>query len=203
MLALVGLIKISTSILGVAALFLPVLFVLRESKRPKGRASGRGAGSRTWLGVLLINLSFVAIGIVLWRPISQRLSNQLQFIFTLLGAGLYFPGVGLYFWGLLTLRSQFGVSGFLGAELYQEHTLITNGPFAIIRHPMYLGVICAAVGALLIFRTWAMVLFVPMSLVVMGRAGREEALLEAEFEDEWRVYASRVPKWIPKRRVGQ
>lgn len=67
---------------------------------------------------------------------------------------------------------------------------------------MYLGVLCAALGALLIFRTWAMVLFTPMALVVIARAKREEALLAAEFGEMWQVYASKVPKWIPKRRVG-
>ena len=65
----------------------------------------------------------------------------------------------------------------LGAELYQGHQLIKNGPFAVMRHPMYVGVLLAAIGALLIFRTWAMLIFVPMSLVVVGRANHEEKLL--------------------------
>jgi protein-S-isoprenylcysteine O-methyltransferase Ste14 len=82
------------------------------------------------------------------------------------------------------MRAQFGVSGLLGAELYQEHELVTRGPFSIIRHPMYAGVLLAAIGALLIFRTWAMVVFLPMSLVVVARAGREDGLLEEEFGDE-------------------
>lgn len=96
------------------------------------------------------------------------------------------------------MRSQFAVSGVFGAELYKSHKLVTNGPFALIRHPLYVGIILTAIGALFIFRTWAMVLFMPMSLVVLGRAEREEKLLALEFGDKWKFYVSKTPKWIPK-----
>ena len=41
---------------------------------------------------------------------------------------------------------------------------------------MYLAVILAAFGALLIFRTWAMVLFSVLSLEVILRARQEDAV---------------------------
>jgi protein-S-isoprenylcysteine O-methyltransferase Ste14 len=119
-------------------------------------------------------------------------------LITLTGAVFYFPGVGLYLWGLSALHTQFGVSGLLGAELYQGHQLIKTGPYAHMRHPMYAGVLLAAVGALLIFKTWAMLIFMPMSLVVLGRIEREEKLLAAEFGERWESYASKVPKWFPR-----
>lgn len=92
------------------------------------------------------------------------------------------------------------VSSVFGAELYKHRELVTNGSFAIIRHPMYAGVLLAAMGALLIFRTWAMAVYMPMSLVVLARAGREEKLLEQEFGGKWHAYTSKVPKWIPRLR---
>ena len=98
----------------------------------------------------------------------------------------------------MAMRSQFGVSSLLGAGLYKEHKLVTNGLFALMRHPLYVGVILTAVGALLLFRTWAMVVFAPMSFVVVGRAEREEKLLEQEFGDEWKSYVLKAPKWFPK-----
>jgi protein-S-isoprenylcysteine O-methyltransferase Ste14 len=64
---------------------------------------------------------------------------------------------------------------------------------------MYLAVMVAAIGALLIFRTWATAIFVPMSWVVIRRANHEEALLETEYGDAWREYAEEVPKWCPGR----
>jgi protein-S-isoprenylcysteine O-methyltransferase Ste14 len=63
---------------------------------------------------------------------------------------------------------------------------------------MYLAVLLAAGGALLIFRTWAMRVFTPLSLVVVQRAANEERLLAEEFPDEWREYSREVPKWLPR-----
>lgn len=70
--------------------------------------------------------------------------------------------------------------------------------FAIIRQPMYASVLLAAIGAFLIFKTWAMAVFLPMSLVVLARANREEKLLAEEFGDVWDEYVARVPKWFPR-----
>jgi protein-S-isoprenylcysteine O-methyltransferase Ste14 len=171
---------------------------MRQSRRPKGHTIGKAAGTRNWFGVMMMTIGFVAIGFLLWRPFPLPVSDQARLLITLIGAILYFPGVSLYLWGLTTLRAQFGVSGLLGAELYQGHQLVNNGPYTFVRHPMYAGVLLAAVGALLVFRTWAMLLFMPMSLVVVGRAEREEKLLEAEFGEQWESYASKVPKWFPR-----
>jgi len=125
-------------------------------------------------------------------------SDQFLFGLTVIGVIFYFSGIGLYLWGLVTMRSQFAASNLIGAELYKEHKLVTNGPFAFVRHPLYVGVILTAVGALLLFRTWAMVIFTPMSFFVIGRAEREEKLLEQEFGEVWKTYVSKVPKWFPK-----
>jgi len=116
----------------------------------------------------------------------------------LLGSVVFFPAMVLYIWGQATLGREFAVSTYSGADLYTGHRLVMHGPFRWTRHPMYLAVIVGAFGALLIFQTWAMAIFVPMSFVVVLRAGREEELLEREFGEEWRAYTQQVPKWIPR-----
>jgi len=65
---------------------------------------------------------------------------------------------------------------------------------------MYLAVILTAIGALLVFRTWTMVLYAPMSLGVVFRARREEHLLAEQFEKEWDAYRQQVNEWIPRFR---
>ena len=187
------------TLVGVVTLVAPILSMVFRSRRPVGRTVGSGASSRRWPVVLLISAAFIGAGVLLWHPLPLAFYNRISWLFSALGTLLYYPGTGIYLWGLATLRAQFGVSSLSGADLYQGHKLITTGPFAIIRHPMYAGVLLAAVGALLIFRTWTMALFAPMSLVVLIRANHEEELLASEFNEEWEVYASRVPKWFPKQ----
>ncbi len=63
---------------------------------------------------------------------------------------------------------------------------------------MYLGDLVTAIGELLVFRAWTMVEFLQMSLVVIARAIRVVELLEQEFGNEWKSYASKVTKWFPR-----
>jgi protein-S-isoprenylcysteine O-methyltransferase Ste14 len=194
---LISFIKAIATIAGLITIFAPVLNVIRLSSRAKGRSSGKGAKLRTWQSVVLMAVGFIGLGVILWRPLPIAIGERLSIAFLLSGAVTYFAGIGLYLWGLFTLKSFFWVSSFVGAELYAEHKLITHGPFTLVRHPMYFGVLLTAIGGFLIYRTWAMIIFAPMSLVVIKRARHEEKLLEEEFGDKWREYAINIPRWIP------
>jgi protein-S-isoprenylcysteine O-methyltransferase Ste14 len=183
---------------GLVAILAPLIFVFHSSRRAKGRTIGSGAALRKWPAVAAMTIGFVALGVLAWRPLPITIPGGPEHILLALGGLLYFPAVGIYLWGLVTLGKEFGVSTSSGADIYADHHLIRSGPYQYVRHPMYLAVILAAVGALLIFRTWAMVIFLPMSLVVIRRANQEELLLEAEFAGEWQEYALEVPKWLPR-----
>ena len=92
------------------------------------------------------------------------------------------------------------VSTSFGAQLYADHQLVTHGPFAIVRHPMYVGLISAAFGSLLIYQTWTTVAFAVFAPFVLRRARREEQALAAEFGDQWLTYSRRVPAFFPRLR---
>jgi protein-S-isoprenylcysteine O-methyltransferase Ste14 len=94
------------------------------------------------------------------------------------------------------------VSSAFGAQLYAGHRLVTTGPYAIVRHPLYLGLILAGIGGLFIYWTWTLVLVLACGMGVTVRAGREEAALRAEFGAKWEAYAQRVPAWLPRLRRG-
>jgi protein-S-isoprenylcysteine O-methyltransferase Ste14 len=185
-------------VVGILALIAPILVLSRVPRKTTADAVGREAGSsRVWRD-LVSTAGLVLIGVILWRPVPLVLSEPLGLGVSVLGALMYFPAVGLYLWGLSTLGKVFRTSPVFGASLPTDHTLIERGPYRRIRHPMYLGVIFAAAGALLIFRTWAMVVFFPMSFIVLVRAEREEAALAAKHGKAWERYAARVPGWSPR-----
>ena len=64
---------------------------------------------------------------------------------------------------------------------------------------MYLAVITAGIGGLLLYRTWAMLLFAVAMFGLIVRARREEEALSAEFGAIWEAYGRRVPAWLPHR----
>ncbi|MBZ0287792.1 MAG: isoprenylcysteine carboxylmethyltransferase family protein, partial [Anaerolineae bacterium] len=78
------------------------------------------------------------------------------------------------------------------------HQLITNGPFAVVRHPMYLGVVLASIGCLLMYATWTTLLLCTLAPILIRRARREEVVLAQEFGAQWLEYCQRVPAFLPR-----
>lgn len=173
----------------------------RGMRRPAGRTTGRDAGwLRSPLFYLLSTVLFVGISAALWRSLPFMLSRSVQTWMLALGALVYFPGMAFILWGRLALGDMYFVSTGFGAQLYANHWLVTRGPFAIVRHPMYLGLIAAALGSLLIYQTWTTVLFVFFAPFLLLRARREEQALAAEFGEQWQLYCRRVPMCLPRLR---
>ena len=166
---------------GLMTLALAIWHMLRSVHRPAGRQIGPGARFLRAPILALATLLFVAGMVWLWRPLPLTLPAAVRLAGLTLGALLYFPALGLYLWGLRTLGTMFAPSTGFGVRLHAGHRLITTGPFALVRHPMYLAVITAGIGGLLLYRTWAMLLFAVMMFGLTVRARREEQALAAEF----------------------
>jgi protein-S-isoprenylcysteine O-methyltransferase Ste14 len=193
-----NLISLLAKLCGGVAILLPLVQYMRADKRLIKSPVTEPALYLRWPVIILMTAGFVILAVVLWKPIPLQLSTVSRFSMLVIGACLYFPGVLLYLWGFFTLGRMFGISSSFGASLYPDHELIQDGPYKLLRHPMYLGVILAGVGALLLFRTWAMLLFAPMTLSVVLRARREEVVLNRKFDQAWKAYCQRVPAWWPR-----
>jgi protein-S-isoprenylcysteine O-methyltransferase Ste14 len=76
--------------------------------------------------------------------------------------------------------------------------LATEGPYARLRHPQYLGLILIMVGFLLQWPTFATLAMFPVLVYVYRRlAIREEREVRAEFGVVYDGYAALVPRFIP------
>ena len=187
---------------GAVAALVPLGAVLwglwRGSRRPKGRATGLARSVLRVPVYLLIGVLYFGFCLVIWRPLPLVLSLPARMVALVLGTLLYFPGLALVVWCRLTLGKLYNVSSGLGAQLYANHRLVTHGPFAFVRHPMYLGLLVAALGGLLIYRMWTLVFLVVNFLCLFFRARREEQILAIEFGEKWEAYCQRVPGWLPR-----
>lgn len=103
---------------------------------------------------------------------------------------------------MAALGPAYDVSSASGAPLHRDQRLVTTGPYALVRHPMYTGLAIAAVGGLLLYRTWTTVLFVGLLPVLIARARREEGALAERFGSAWASYCDRVPAWLPRALVS-
>jgi protein-S-isoprenylcysteine O-methyltransferase Ste14 len=183
---------------GLLAIGLPLLRLWHSRGSPLGQTSAKHIPWIRLSGVFIQTIIYIAFGILFWKPIPLEISPFLRLFLVLAGSFFYFPGIILYLWGFKTLGSMFGVSSSTGAQLFEGHQLIKAGPYSHLRHPMYLAIILAAIGALLIFRTWAMLFYTPSAFSVILRARREEELLDVEFGSAWAGYCRSVPAWMPR-----
>ena len=78
--------------------------------------------------------------------------------------------------------------------------LIADGPFGLVRNPLYIGNILLWVGFAITARLlWlAPIVLVLLALEYHAIVRWEEQLLESRRGQEYRDYCARVPRWIPR-----
>jgi protein-S-isoprenylcysteine O-methyltransferase Ste14 len=91
---------------------------------------------------------------------------------------------------------------FMGAEskdTVSMDELVTTGPFALVRHPLYIGNMMITLGV--IFYAGIVFLGLPLLTFFVFQyycvTKYEENTLLAKFGDEYQRYMDRVPAWIP------
>jgi protein-S-isoprenylcysteine O-methyltransferase Ste14 len=109
------------------------------------------------------------------------------------GAAIIALGEGIRLWGVHHIGA---ISRTRSDRL---GPLISSGPFALVRNPLYLGNVALWVGFALAARILWMA---PVIVLVLGFEYHaivrwEETLLVSRRGDEYRAYAARVPRWLP------
>ena len=104
--------------------------------------------------------------------------------FVLLCLGCYLVG--------LTFRANSFAAPVVKIQKEREHRVISTGPYAYVRHPMYAGALLINVGApLLLGSWWGLVVGALFTVLIGVRAVLEERMLKSEL-DGYVDYANRV-----------
>jgi protein-S-isoprenylcysteine O-methyltransferase Ste14 len=78
-------------------------------------------------------------------------------------------------------------------------TLAKDGPYAVIRHPQYVGFVLVMFGFLLQWPTLITLAMFPILVIVYWRLSlSEERQVRAEFGEEYERYAANVPRFFPR-----
>ncbi|MEO0448524.1 MAG: isoprenylcysteine carboxylmethyltransferase family protein, partial [Verrucomicrobiota bacterium] len=174
----------------------------RSRRAAKDRQQGdhEGSGSRALLFVLMMTLAVINIlygfyhtfDLFLWLGIGELPFPPLVRI-----VGLLIGVASLLFlhWVHQTLGSQFSAR----LELKQDHTLITAGPYARIRHPMYTALYGFFLGTFFLgANLYLGALTLAISLVLHRRIAAEEQMMEETFGEDYRRYRTRTNPILPK-----
>lgn len=85
------------------------------------------------------------------------------------------------------------------AAVYEDHALVTSGPYRFVRHPVYSGYLALLLGSGLgMLNVWLLLLW-PISLGgILLQARAEERLLAWKFGEAYRGYATRTGRLVPR-----
>jgi protein-S-isoprenylcysteine O-methyltransferase Ste14 len=113
------------------------------------------------------------------------------------GLALLFGATVFTIWARLSLGTMWS-SDVVARE---GHELRTDGPYGIVRHPIYAGILCMLLGSAMLdgFGRWTLALIVGGAMVLL-KVRAEERLMTAVFRDEYERYRRRVPALVPLAR---
>lgn len=77
--------------------------------------------------------------------------------------------------------------------------LVTTGVYRLVRHPQYLGLLLAIIGALLQWPTLVTMIMAPvLGVAYVWLARREEHDMETAFGEDYRSYKEKTPAFFPR-----
>lgn len=145
----------------------------------------------------LILIQIFSLAVVILAPFSDgrsigilHVENTIRYI----GLLITIPGFVLMQAGEKYLAKQFSIE----VTLQKDHKLIQSGPYKVIRHPRYLGILIFFTGISLTFRS-LLGIFIVLALagVLIWRVFAEEKMMREEFGKEWKEYQSKTWRLIP------
>jgi protein-S-isoprenylcysteine O-methyltransferase Ste14 len=180
----------------VAAAIVIVVYAVAFRIPARQKVVGRKA-KQSWAGIILVAASFSALFLGMPRRVN------------LFGSGWYVPpnivagiasaltiaGAVFMVWARRTLGKQWS----FGARTVEGHQLITRGPYAVVRNPIYASLALMIVALGMTFATPTRVA-VALALYLTGsfmRIRAEEELMRTTFGEAWEAYRRRVPALIP------
>ena len=110
--------------------------------------------------------------------------------------GLALTGCGIAF--AVWARRHLGGNWSSVVALKAGHALIRSGPYRLVRHPIYAGLLLAILGTVVVIGEWRGLIGLGFALfAIVNRARAEDALMEQTFGEEYREYRRRTPALPP------
>jgi protein-S-isoprenylcysteine O-methyltransferase Ste14 len=149
---------------------------------------------------LLFGLPFIALLLAyMFRPaVLSWAEFDLPAWAQWLGVILGLASLPLIGWVQQALGSNFSTT----LHVRAEHTLVTQGPYRWVRHPMYSVLYLHLIAVFLLTQNWFIGGFslLALTLIVATRLRKEEATMLEKFGDQYFMYMQCSGRFLPKFR---
>src|SRR5271170_2143749 len=140
------------------------------------------------VAVVLLSTSWIPLP-WLYRPLWR-----VGFWLFWLGAAVTVGGLLFAVWA----REHLGRNWSSPVTIKQDHELITTGPYAVLRHPIYTGILGGFLGvAIALSEVRGFVVFVLIFLVFWVKLRMEEEWMRSQFGETYATYVRRTAALVP------
>ncbi len=111
-----------------------------------------------------------------------------------IGAAITIAGLFFAVWARHHLASNWSSA----VTIKQDHELITSGPYALVRHPIYTGILTGFLGtAVALSQVRGLIGFILIFIVLWTKLRKEEEWMRSEFGDTYAAYAHQTAALVP------
>ena len=116
-------------------------------------------------------------------------------LFSFIGTAMTITGTIFAIWARLALGRNW--SGAV-ITLKERHELVTTGPYRLVRHPIYSGLLLVALGAVLVDASIEGIIgLAGITIALILRIPEEESLMTHAFPSVYSAYRARTKKLLP------
>lgn len=170
-------------------------------KRDIRGAGASSVGSRFWAMRLVVTVLIVFFGMRLVRRAGSGsgFSPHRAAVFappSSLGwaaAVMTAMGIALAIWARVFLGRNWSPR----PARKEHHELVTTGPYAYVRHPIYTGILLAAFGTALTGTVFGIAVFIFAFIIFRSRIRKEERIMLELFPRDYPVYQTRTKRLVP------
>ena len=173
----------------------------QRASRTKGKADYKEGRLHVALRMLFGIPFILTLFAYMFRPqilewADLNLPEWMQWMGVILGVA----SIPLIWWVQEALGSNFSTV----LHVREEHTLIMDGPYRWVRHPMYTALYMNLLAVFLLTENWFIGGFFlgALTLIVAARLKREEQVMLEKFGDEYRAYMQQTGRFLPRLGVA-
>lgn len=143
--------------------------------------------------ILVMSLVSVVAPVVEWAYFIEVQPGLTWF--TVGGIAMLITGIVFRAWAVTTLGDFFTAT----VQIKDNHRLITDGPYSIVRHPSYTGAFLAITGSAVVLQSWVglSIAIICMTVAYYVRISIEEKELSDHFGNDYVDYKKSTRRIIP------
>jgi protein-S-isoprenylcysteine O-methyltransferase Ste14 len=173
-----------------------VYFLVARRKRPPQTEEAK-RDPKSYRGIAIQSVAIFAVWVFHRNDLGPLLPMPQWAMVVILIAAIVIAILSL--WLSIAAIRTLGKQWTYVARVIEGHRLITEGPYNMVRNPIYLAMFGALVATGLVFSKW-WAFFPAVAVFLVGtwiRIRSEEKLLCATFGQEWTDYTRRAPALFP------